>query len=201
MPKTDASWLSGWPWPTMNRRRRAAPRTLMRIPDLRLFDVALIDWESRSEPAVHLLDVLRRLAPGLPVIACTTTPERAAGALAAGAVDVLIKPVDIDAARTVLSRHARGPAGGGFGLARSSNGATEPTATAADDVRFPEPFPRRLDGRGRPGRTHGRECAHPRRKRNREISTRAPAARPQPAPGARLPHGELPLLAAPVAGE
>ncbi|MBL9195050.1 MAG: sigma-54-dependent Fis family transcriptional regulator [Opitutaceae bacterium] len=105
---------------------------LMRIPDLRLFDVALIDWESRSEPAVHLLDVLRRLAPGLPVIACTTTPERAAGALAAGAVDVLIKPVDIDAARTVLSRHARGPAGGGFGLARSSNGAAEPTATAAD---------------------------------------------------------------------
>jgi len=106
---------------------------LMRIPDLRLFDVALMDWESRTEPAVHLLDVLRRLAPGLPVVACTTTPERAAGALAAGAVDVLMKPVDIDAARTVLSRHARGPAGGGIGLARTASGATEAVASAADD--------------------------------------------------------------------
>lgn len=105
---------------------------LMRIPDLRLFDVVLMDWESRTEPAVHLLDVLRRLAPGLPVVACTTNPERAVNALAAGAVDVLIKPVDIGAARTVLSRNVRALPGSGTTPGGNTVGGAESAVIAAD---------------------------------------------------------------------
>jgi len=82
---------------------------LMQLKTLRGFDVALIDWEMRGEPAAAVLSQLRRLAPCLPVVAGTTTAMRGAAAQAAGAVAALLKPLDIDTVQDVLKHHARTP--------------------------------------------------------------------------------------------
>ncbi len=79
---------------------------LQRYAHLRTMDVALLDWEMRGESAKSLLGSLRRLAPCLPVVAMTTTGERGEQAAAAGASDVLLKPIEIENTRVVLQRHA-----------------------------------------------------------------------------------------------
>ncbi|MEO0054433.1 MAG: hypothetical protein RLZZ50_380, partial [Verrucomicrobiota bacterium] len=76
---------------------------LGRLPDLRDHDVAFFDWDMRGEDAGDLLSRLRQLAPALPFVALTGREARRAEALAAGAVEALLKPVDIDAARAALS--------------------------------------------------------------------------------------------------
>ena len=77
---------------------------LARVPGLRDHEVALIDWEMRGADSAALLARLRRLAPAVPVLALAGGPERAAEARAAGAGEVLMKPIDIDEARAALER-------------------------------------------------------------------------------------------------
>ncbi len=77
---------------------------LGRLPNLREYEVALLDWDMRAEEAGDLLSRLRQLAPALPVVAFTAREARRADALAAGALEALLKPVDIDAARASLGR-------------------------------------------------------------------------------------------------
>lgn len=79
---------------------------LQRFSQLKTFEVAILDWEMRGEPAKELLACLRRLAPCLPVVAMSTTGERGAQAKAAGASEVLLKPIEIENARMILARHA-----------------------------------------------------------------------------------------------
>lgn len=77
---------------------------LGRLPNLREYEVALLDWDMRAEDAGDLLSRLRQLAPVLSVVAITAREARRADALAAGVLEALLKPVDIDAARASLSR-------------------------------------------------------------------------------------------------
>lgn len=79
---------------------------LGRVPNLRDYDVALLDWEMRSEESSDVLARLRRLAPAVPVVAMTSREARVADAMAGGAVETLMKPIDIDAAREALARVA-----------------------------------------------------------------------------------------------
>ncbi len=82
---------------------------LGRLPGLRDYDVALLDWEMRAEESSDVLARLRQLAPAVPVVAMTAREARVADAIAAGAVDTLMKPIDIDAAREALARVALPP--------------------------------------------------------------------------------------------
>ncbi len=82
---------------------------LGRLPNLRDYDVALLDWEMRAEEASEVMARLRQLAPAVPVVAITSREARVADALAAGAVDALMKPLDIDVARAALARVALPP--------------------------------------------------------------------------------------------
>jgi len=84
----------------------ASSGELQRFPDLRSYEVALLDWEMRGESAKEMLACLRRLAPCLPVLIMSTTGERGAQALAAGANEVLLKPIEIENARAVLAKLA-----------------------------------------------------------------------------------------------
>ena len=79
---------------------------LGRLPGLRDYDVALLDWEMRAEESSDVLARLRQLAPAVPVVAMTSREARVADAMAAGAVDTLMKPIDIDVAREALARAA-----------------------------------------------------------------------------------------------
>ncbi len=79
---------------------------LGRLPALRSYDAALLDWEMRTERALVMLSRLRCLSPSLPVIVLTSRPHQIEDARAAGACDALVKPVDIDAARQALGRVA-----------------------------------------------------------------------------------------------
>jgi NtrC-family two-component system response regulator AlgB len=114
---------------------------LARLPDLRAFEIALLDWEMRAEEAPAFLRQLGRLAPHLPVVALTARPARARDALAAGAREALLKPVDIDATRAALARHASADAAP----------AASPRTDADSDF-FPtrsEPFKRLLGVAGK----------------------------------------------------
>ena len=82
---------------------------LGRLPGLRDYDVALLDWEMRAEESSEVLARLRQLAPAVPVVAMTSREARVADAIAAGAVDTLMKPIDIDSAREALARVALPP--------------------------------------------------------------------------------------------
>jgi two-component system, NtrC family, response regulator AlgB len=82
---------------------------LGRLPGLRDYDVALLDWEMRAEESSEVLARLRQLAPAVPVVAMTSREARVADAIAAGAVDTLMKPIDIDSARDALARVALPP--------------------------------------------------------------------------------------------
>jgi NtrC-family two-component system response regulator AlgB len=82
---------------------------LGRVPNLSDYDVALLDWEMRSEESSDVLARLRQLAPAVPVVAMTSRQARVADAEAAGVVEVLMKPIDIDVAREALARAALPP--------------------------------------------------------------------------------------------
>jgi NtrC-family two-component system response regulator AlgB len=107
---------------------------LGRLPNLGAYDVALLDWEMRSEEASAVLERLRRLAPAVPVVAMTSREARVADVLAAGAVDALLKPLDIDVARAALARAARPP-----GQARADEGPRP--AVSAPAAPAPRPAP------------------------------------------------------------
>ena len=116
---------------------------LQRYPNLRSLDVAILDWEMRGESAKSLLGSLRRLAPCLPVVAMTTTGERGEQATAAGANDVLLKPVEIENTRVVLQRHAgaamsdRAPSPVQADEEESSEATARVTAPAASKITEP----------------------------------------------------------------
>ncbi len=111
---------------------------LGRVPSLRDYDAALLDWEMRAEEASEVMARLRQLAPAVPVVAITSREARVADALAAGAVDALMKPIDIDVARAALARVALPPAGdemaeAGVIVAASASacGGAKPASVAA----------------------------------------------------------------------
>lgn len=69
------------------------------------YAVALVDWEMRSAPAPDALASLKRRYAAIPVVATAATADAAAQARKAGAVDVLLKPVDVDALLRSLREH------------------------------------------------------------------------------------------------
>lgn len=111
---------------------------LGRLPGLRDYDVALLDWEMRAEESSEVLARLRQLAPAVPVVAMTSREARVADAIAAGAVDTLMKPIDIDSAREALARVAlppvnaapRGDAGPSISVAAGKTAAVSERAPA-----------------------------------------------------------------------
>ena len=110
---------------------------LARLQDIRDFEIALLDWEMRAEEAPAFLRQLSRLAPGLPVVVLAARAARADEAVSAGAREALLKPVDIDATRAALARHA---------AAATAAPASAPQADPAHAA-FPtrsEPFKRLL---------------------------------------------------------
>lgn len=123
---------------------------LTRLPELRTFEVALLDWEMRTEPASELLAGLRRLAPCLPTVVATTTEDRGMAARAAGAADALIKPIEMDATRESLRHYAHAFAEAGAATAEATppdsaqsdtgavvDGETIPAAPSAFSLRTP----------------------------------------------------------------
>ena len=76
---------------------------LGRLPSLRSFEVALLDWEMRLEDPSGVLSRLRQHAPTLPVVVMSAREARGREARAAGACELLLKPLDIDHARAVLA--------------------------------------------------------------------------------------------------
>ncbi len=69
------------------------------------YAVALVDWEMRSAPAADALATLKRRFAAVPVVATAANADAAALARKAGAVDVLLKPVDVDALLRSLREH------------------------------------------------------------------------------------------------
>lgn len=112
---------------------------LGRVPGLRDYDVALLDWEMRAEEASDVLARLRQLAPAVPVVAMTSREARVADAMAAGAVDTLMKPIDIDVAREALSRAALPP--GGVGAAGSGSEIAVAAEKPAERSSLPQTAP------------------------------------------------------------
>lgn len=70
------------------------------------FEVAVIDWDAR-DPAGDLLGALHDVAPDLPVVAIAASEADGLAARYAGAREVVLKPVNIDALRGLLRRVAR----------------------------------------------------------------------------------------------
>ncbi len=109
---------------------------LGRLPNLRDYEVALLDWDMRAEEAGDLLSRLRQLAPALPFVALTAREARRADALAAGAAEALLKPIDIDAARAALGRAAEAsgpreaPPAPGVSAGAASSSPPAPAASA-----------------------------------------------------------------------
>jgi NtrC-family two-component system response regulator AlgB len=82
-------------------------RDLVSLPGLLEFGVAVIDWEMESEHPADLLMVLKRHAPDLPVVAITKDDACAIEARMTGAVEAVLKPVNLDAFRSLLARVAK----------------------------------------------------------------------------------------------
>ncbi|HLP07465.1 MAG TPA: sigma-54 dependent transcriptional regulator, partial [Opitutaceae bacterium] len=101
---------------------------LARLPGLRTFEVALLDWEMRDAIARELLDQLQRLAPTLPVVVLTTRGSRVTEVRAHGAAEALLKPIVIDEARAVLERCARAALGAPASAEPEPAGVAEPVA-------------------------------------------------------------------------
>ncbi|HYP16413.1 MAG TPA: sigma-54 dependent transcriptional regulator [Opitutus sp.] len=80
-------------------------RDLATVPGLGDHHTALIEWEGGEAPAEALAS-LRQAAPELPVIALVTSAAEGAKAKAAGARDVVSKPVNVDAFRELLEQVA-----------------------------------------------------------------------------------------------
>lgn len=74
------------------------------------FGAALVDWEMKASPAKRMLEQLRELDPGLPVIATVADELAARAARQAGAVCALSKPFSTEDLRTLLKQKARTPA-------------------------------------------------------------------------------------------
>jgi PAS domain S-box-containing protein len=87
---------------------REALETLQRAgPDA--FDLVLTDIQMPELDGYETARRIRALAPGLPVVGLTAhaLPEDRARCLAAGMVEHLAKPLDLDALVAVIQRHAR----------------------------------------------------------------------------------------------
>jgi NtrC-family two-component system response regulator AlgB len=85
----------------------SSSRGLLGLGDLLEHDVAIIDWEMRDEPPEQLVAALQSAAPALPVIAMVGSPTALSAAEQTGLVEVLMKPVDVDALRQRLQRFSR----------------------------------------------------------------------------------------------
>lgn len=79
-------------------------RDLAGFADLTAYHVAIFDWALRDEPASEFLHALRRHAPRLPVVAIVTTDVDRADAQAAGADDIVGKPLNVDELRERVQR-------------------------------------------------------------------------------------------------
>ncbi|HRE81822.1 MAG TPA: sigma-54 dependent transcriptional regulator [Opitutaceae bacterium] len=110
----------------------ASTSELQRFARLKSFEVAILDWEMRGEPAKEVLSCLRRLAPCLPVVVMSTTGERGAQAKNHGAVEVLLKPIEIENARLILARQARTENKGDSATTPELSEAAEPSAVKSE---------------------------------------------------------------------
>ncbi|MFO1321133.1 MAG: response regulator [Burkholderiales bacterium] len=101
---------------------------------LRTFDIALTDVQMPEMDGYEFARRLRAEAPGLPVIGLTAhaMPEERGRCLAAGMVDYLTKPVELDRLVSVLRRHAQ---------AAGTWAATEPSRTLVPDRTAASPAP------------------------------------------------------------
>ncbi|HEY9155264.1 MAG TPA: sigma-54 dependent transcriptional regulator [Opitutaceae bacterium] len=70
------------------------------------FGVAILDWEARTLSAQEALELVRQHVADLPVVALVANPESEAHARAAGAIQCLLKPVDVDALKALCKRVA-----------------------------------------------------------------------------------------------
>jgi NtrC-family two-component system response regulator AlgB len=68
------------------------------------FGVALLDWEARSFSAREALQFVRQTLADLPAVVIAASPDAEAQARAAGAVECLLKPVDVDALKAACKR-------------------------------------------------------------------------------------------------
>lgn len=84
----------------------ANARELARIGPLHDYQAAIVDWDPHAPPTA-LLSALRGRTPDLPVLALAADAGGAAAARAAGADEVVMKPVDVNAGRELLGRIAR----------------------------------------------------------------------------------------------
>lgn len=84
----------------------SSPRDIERLYSLNDYAVALIDWEMKTWDASELLDLLRRTAPILPVVAMAASAEAAVTARRRGVADCVVKPLDIDKLRETLNHYA-----------------------------------------------------------------------------------------------
>ena len=85
-------------------------RDLAGLVSLPEYQAAVLDWEIESDSPRVVLEALRKHAPELPVVAIVADAGRDEEARAAGIAHRLIRPVDVDALRAVLTRVARAPA-------------------------------------------------------------------------------------------
>ncbi len=101
----------------------ARPRALAGMPALASFQVVLLDWDLRQQPAAEVLNGVRALAPDLPVVALVGGARAAAEARQAGVAETVMRPVNIDACRGVLLRVAKAP-------------PASPAMTGGEEIRF-----------------------------------------------------------------
>ncbi|MDX2185854.1 MAG: sigma-54 dependent transcriptional regulator [Opitutaceae bacterium] len=72
------------------------------LDTLSIFNAAVVDWEMRKSPASELIASLRERWRSLPVVALVSSSERGLHAQKAGAIEVMLKPVEVDAARALI---------------------------------------------------------------------------------------------------
>lgn len=83
------------------------PEALPAADALSAVGAAVLDWDMRSGVAADMLRLLHERVPDLPVVVLVAAAASAAAAREAGAVEVVLKPVDIDRCRAILQRVAR----------------------------------------------------------------------------------------------
>ncbi len=73
-------------------------------------EIAVLDWEMKTTPAVALLTELHTLAPHMPVVVMAASEAAVKASGLTGVTQVVEKPVEVDALRSSLQRNARSTA-------------------------------------------------------------------------------------------
>lgn len=77
---------------------------LSRLARENQFGVAVLDWEARTFSAREALQLLRQTLADLPIVAIAASPDAETQARRAGAIECLLKPVDVDALKAACKR-------------------------------------------------------------------------------------------------